>query len=79
MLSACFNAHAFKENDDSVGCTRKECFFADYEVSHIYRVEAVNVLVRADCHNDLVFVDVFRQRQLYKNSVNAVVLIQSVD
>ena len=76
FLSACLYVVASEQCDYAEWCGRDEAWQTYCHASHVYRVEAVNILSVVDSLDNLLFVDVLRQWQLYDESIHIVVLVE---
>lgn len=76
LLAACRYLIAAQKLDDAGGCSGEEARLSDRHATHVDGMEAVNVLAIVDGVDDMLLVDVTRQRQLYDEAVNVVVIVQ---
>ena len=72
-----FHACLVEHTDDALRCARHGARLLLPERGDIERVEAVNVLVLGNCRNDLVLVDMVRQRKLDEYAVHGVIGIET--
>ena len=79
VLAPGLDAVFLKQGYDAVGSGAYECVESEAETADVLGVESVDILGRADGHNDLLFVDMLGKRKLDDEAVDAVVVVQSFD
>ncbi len=70
-----FHSAAFEKFEDAVRGAWQKTLFTQHHLADIYRMESVHILIRVYGIQDLGFIDMLRQRQLYQYSVQLFVFI----
>ena len=79
LLSAGRDVVTLQERYDAQWGSGDEARESDGHASHIDGMEAVNILAVVDGLDNLLLVDMLRQRQLYYEAVNVGIVIEAVD
>ena len=79
MLAPGVDLVASEELDDPLGCGRDEAGETDAHTPYIDGVEAVDVLGWVYGLDDLLLVDMLRQRELYDEAMHVWILVEPLD
>ena len=65
VLSFDINLRTLQKLDDSRWCTRYESRSSNTQAANALRMESIHILLRRDRIDDLLFIDVLRNRKLH--------------
>ena len=73
QLDAC----PLEKDNNSFGRARENAGLVEPKTGHIFGVESIHILSRRNGVNHFLFVNMFRQRQLHQNAINALILVEA--
>ena len=79
MLTSCLDLIAAQELDYSLWGSRDEAGKSDAHTPNIDWVEAIDILLWADCFDDTLLIDVLGEGKLDDESVNFGIAVEAVD
>ncbi|MNI69549.1 hypothetical protein D3C73_1253040 [compost metagenome] len=78
MLAGNFDSCAFDKLNNPCRSTRQQAIIANNQITYVYRVKSIYIFFNGNGINNRFFVNVLRQRKLYQNSMNTLLIVQLV-
>src|SRR4030095_16942389 len=79
MFTRNVNSAALNKLDNASWRAWQQAVIADYQITNAFRVETVHIFIYMNGVDNSLLVNMFRERQLYKNAVNRYLIVQTIN